>query len=165
MSEIKDKKGEIILGIDPGTHRIGYGAVRVTGNNFTLIKQGLIEKKKKGYSPEQLPDIYNQVSDLIKEINPDEMAVEKLFFSKNQTTAMAVSEARGVILLAGAQQSLKIREFTPNTIKQAVTGYGSADKKAVLKMVSTLLGLKDFKPVDDTSDAIAIAITAGLIKN
>ncbi|MCK9187256.1 MAG: crossover junction endodeoxyribonuclease RuvC [Candidatus Colwellbacteria bacterium] len=161
----KNKEGKVYLGIDPGTHRIGYGAVQMNGNKFILLKKGLIEKKKKGYSTDQLPVIYKQISELIKKIKPDEMAVEKLFFSKNQTTAMTVSEARGVILLAGAQQSLKIREFSPNTIKQAVTGYGSADKKAILKMVSILLGLKDFKPIDDTSDALAIAITAGLIKD
>jgi crossover junction endodeoxyribonuclease RuvC len=158
-------KPSIYLGIDPGTHRVGYGAIRADGGKFTLLEQGLIEKKEKGYAASQLPLVYEGVKGLIDRIKPDEVAVEKLFFSKNQTTAMAVAEARGVILLAAANAGIKIREFTPNTVKQSVSGYGSADKKAVLKMVSLILGLKDFRPIDDASDALAIAITAALISD
>jgi crossover junction endodeoxyribonuclease RuvC len=158
-----DDIGRIFLGIDPGTHRLGYGAVVFKRGKFGLIKQGVLEIKNKGYTPGQLIDIYDTVSSLIDEISPDEVAVEKLFFSKNQTTAMTVAEARGVILLAAAKKSIKISEFTPNTVKQSVSGYGSADKKSVLKMISIILGLKDFKPIDDASDALAIAITAALL--
>jgi len=158
-------KPSIYLGIDPGTHRVGYGAIRADGGKFTLLEQGLIEKKAKGDAASQLPLVDEGVKGLIDRIKPDEVAVEKLFFSKNQTTAMAVAEARGVILLAAANAGIKIREFTPNTVKQSVSGYGSADKKAVLKMVSLILGLKDFRPIDDASDALAIAITAALISD
>jgi len=157
-------KSRVYLGIDPGTHRVGYGAIKAEGGKFFLIEQGVIEKKEKGHAIDQLPLIYKAVSQLIERTTPDEMAVEKLFFSKNQTTAMAVAEARGVILLAAAERALKIREFAPNTVKQSLSGYGSADKKAVLKMVSLTLGLKDFHPIDDASDALAIAITAALVK-
>jgi len=155
----------IYLGIDPGTHRVGYGAVREEGGKLSLIEQGVIEKKEKGYSADQLSLIHQEVSSLINRLCPDELAVEKLFFSKNQKTAMTVAEARGVILLAATEKGIKLREFTPNTVKQALSGYGAADKKAVLKMVSIILGLKNFKPLDDASDALAIAITASLIKS
>lgn len=156
-------KTRIFLGIDPGTHRVGYGVIKAEGSKFTLIDQGVIEKKEKGYAADQLPFIHREIKSLITRTNPDVMAIEKLFFSKNQTTAMTVAEARGVILLAAAESSVKIKEFTPNTVKQSISGYGSADKKAVLKMVSLILGLKDFRPIDDASDALAIAITAALI--
>jgi crossover junction endodeoxyribonuclease RuvC len=151
------------LGIDPGTHRIGYGAVAFKEGKFSLLEQGIIEKKEKGYAAEQLLFIHEEMLALIKRLQPNVMAVEKLFFSKNQTTAMTVAEARGVILLAAAEASCPIREFSPNTVKQSISGYGSADKKAVLKMVALILGLKDFHPIDDASDALAIAITAALI--
>ncbi|MFA5052876.1 MAG: crossover junction endodeoxyribonuclease RuvC [Parcubacteria group bacterium] len=159
----KPNNPRVYLGIDPGTHRVGYGAIRAENGKFSLIEQGIIEKKEKGYAAGQLSFIYREILSLIKKLRPDEVAVEKLFFSKNQTTAMAVAEARGVILLAAAENSLPIREFTPNTVKQSVSGYGSADKKAVLKMITLILGLKDFRPIDDASDALAIAITAALI--
>ena len=156
-------KIRVFLGIDPGTHRVGYGAIKAEGSKFSLVEQGIIEKKEKGYAASQLPFIYKEMLSLIDRVKPDEIAVEKLFFSKNQLTAMTVAEARGVILLAAAEKKLKIKEFTPNTVKQALSGYGSADKKAVLKMVSLILRLKDLKPVDDASDALAIAITAALM--
>ena len=158
-------KSRIYLGIDPGTHRVGYGVIRAENGKFYLIKQGVIKTKENGSAIEQLPLIYKKISLLIKENSPDEVAVEKLFFSKNQKTAMAVAEARGVILLAAAEKSVKIREFMPNTVKQSISGYGFANKKAMLKMITMMLGLKNFKPIDDASDALAIAITAALIKD
>lgn len=154
---------KIYLGIDPGTHRIGYGAIQVNGNKFCLIKKGIILNTTKGYSAHQLPILYQLVSDLINEISPYMIGVEKLFFAKNQSTAMTVAEARGVILLAIAQKKIPIREFTPNTIKQSITGYGSADKKSILKMVSTILSFQEDDLIDDTSDALAIAITTALV--
>ncbi len=158
-------KSRIYLGIDPGTHRVGYGVIKVENGKFSLIEQGIIKTKQGGSSIEQLPLIYKKMSSLIKKNSPDEVAIEKLFFSKNQKTAMAVAEARGVILLAAAEKSIKIREFMPNTVKQSISGYGFADKKAMLKIVAMMLGLKNFKPLDDASDALAIAITAALIKD
>ena len=158
-------KSRVYLGIDPGTHRVGYGVIKVENGKFYLIDQGIIKTKEKSNSIEQLPLIYKKISSLIKKNSPDEVAIEKLFFSKNQKTAMAVAEARGVILLAAAEKSIKIREFMPNTVKQSISGYGFADKKAILKIVTMMLGLKNFKPVDDASDALAIAITAALIKD
>jgi crossover junction endodeoxyribonuclease RuvC len=158
----KETRNGAYLGIDPGTHRIGYGAVLKTNNKLTLIDQGVIEIKDKKYSPEHLCEIYNRISSIIDDINPKEAAVEKIFFSKNRKTAMSVAEARGVILLAIAKKGVKISEFSPNTVKQSISGYGSADKKAVLKMTKIILGIKDFDPIDDVSDALAIAITAAL---
>lgn len=154
---------KIYLGIDPGTHRIGYGAIQVNGSKFFLIKKGVITNKIKGYSSNQLPFLYQSIRDLIKETSPNIIAIEKLFFAKNQSTAMTVAEARGVILLAIAQKKIPIKEFTPNTIKQSITGYGSADKKSVLKMVSIILNFKENDLIDDASDALAIAMTAALI--
>ena len=158
-------KSRIYLGIDPGTHRVGYGVIRAENGKFYLIEQGVIKTKENGSAIEQLPLIYKKISLLIKKNSPDEVAVEKLFFSKNQKTAMAVAEARGVILLAAAEKSVRIREFMPNTVKQSISGYGFANKKAMLKMITMMLGLKNFKPIDDASDALAIAITAALIKD
>ena len=158
-------KSRVYLGIDPGTHRVGYGVIRAENGKFYLIEQGIIKTKENGSAIEQLPLIYKKISLLIKKNSPDEVAVEKLFFSKNQKTAMAVAEARGVILLAAVEKSVKIREFMPNTVKQSISGYGFANKKAMLKMITILLGLKNFKPIDDASDALAIAITAALIKD
>jgi len=158
-------KSRVYLGIDPGTHRVGYGVIRAENGKFYLIEQGIIKTKENGSAIEQLPLIYKKISLLIKKNSPDEVAVEKLFFSKNQKTAMAVAEARGVILLAAVEKSVKIREFMPNTVKQSISGYGFANKKAMLKMITMMLGLKNFKPIDDASDALAIAITAALIKD
>lgn len=155
----------VYLGIDPGTHRVGYGAVLRQKNRLTLVDQGVIEIKNKKYTPEHLRGIYEKISLIIENIRPKEVGIERIFFSKNQKTAMSVAEARGVILLAAAQKRAKIREFSPSTVKRSVSGYGSADKKAVLKMVNILLGLNNFKPFDDVSDALAIAITAALNKD
>ncbi len=157
-------KARIYLGIDPGTHRVGYGVIKEENNKFSLIEYGVIEQKENKYNFHYLPFIYKKIGLLIKKTKPDEVAIEKLFFAKNQKTAMSVAEARGVILLAAAEKLITIREFTPNIVKQSISGYGAADKKAIAKIVSFILGLKNFYPIDDASDALAIAITAALIK-
>jgi len=157
-----EKQEKIILGIDPGTNRIGYGVIKLTGRKTSYIASGLIEIKEK-YTPDQLKRIYDEIFLLIDKYSPDIAAIEKIFFSNNKKTAMTVAEARGVILLALMMKNAKIIEIAPNEVKQMVTGHGQADKKAVLKMVGLILGLSDFKPIDDTSDALAIAIAGSVM--
>ncbi|MBU6500444.1 MAG: crossover junction endodeoxyribonuclease RuvC [Patescibacteria group bacterium] len=147
----------IILGIDPGTRRIGYGLVEGTGNKTKFIEAGLLEVRS-NEDVAALKETKEQIEKLIKRFRPEAMAIEKLFFMKNQKTAMKVAEARGVAILAAAENGLKILEYSPNEVKAGVTGYGLADKKAVSKMVSLILGESDLKIIDDASDALAIAI-------
>ena len=144
----------IVLGIDPGSKRIGYGLIEKTGGKLKLIEADLL------VHPKNLLEIKNQVSFLIEKFSPESLAVEKVFFSKNQKTALEVSEARGVIILSALEKNLPIREFTPNEVKSAVAGYGLANKKAVAKMVRLTLNEPTLKVIDDVSDALAIAITA-----
>jgi len=144
----------IVLGIDPGSKRIGYGLIEKTGGKLKLIEANLL------VHPKNLLEIKNQVSFLIEKFSPESLAVEKVFFSKNQKTALEVSEARGVIILSALEKNLPIREFTPNEVKSAVAGYGLANKKAVAKMVRLTLNEPTLKVIDDVSDALAIAITA-----
>ena len=144
----------IVLGIDPGSKRIGYGLIEKTGGKLKLIEANLL------VHPKNLLEIKNQVSFLIEKFSPESLAVEKVFFSKNQKTALEVSEARGVIILSALEKNLPIREFTPNEVKSAVAGYGLASKKAVAKMVRLTLNEPTLKVIDDVSDALAIAITA-----
>ena len=151
----------IALGIDPGTRRIGYGIVRKEGNDVSFIAAGLLDIK----SADDISALYEtkkELDKLIKKYKPVRMGVEKLYFVKNQKTAVAVAQARGVILLSAREHGLPIKEYNPNEIKSGITGYGFADKKAVLKMVQLILGKHDLKVIDDASDALAIAIiTAG----
>lgn len=148
----------IILGIDPGTNRIGYGLLRLADNKIESIDYGCISlvSDKEGYA--HLDKLYQEINKLIKKFSVDVVAIEKLFFFKNNKTVMSVSEARGVIILAAAQNKLKIKEFTPLQVKQAVSGYGRAEKKQVQKMVRLILGLKKDPQPDDAADALAIAI-------
>jgi len=147
----------ITLGIDPGSRRIGYGVVTGDGPTVTFVTAGILtitstddisalEETKKG------------IDALIKKYRPDRMAIEKLFFAKNTKTALAVAQARGVILLATKERGVRIKEYTPNEVKLGVTGYGFADKKAVLKMVRLILNKQDLTVIDDASDALALAI-------
>ncbi|MDD5099137.1 MAG: crossover junction endodeoxyribonuclease RuvC [Candidatus Colwellbacteria bacterium] len=156
---MKSNKEKVILGIDPGTNRIGFGIIQAVGRKVNYVDSGLIEIKEK-YAPEQLKKIFDCLNEVIRRYSPDSAAVEKLFFAKNQKTAMNVSEARGCIMLTLALAGVPIVEISPNEVKSSVTGYGHADKAAVLKMVNLILGSKGFHPIDDTSDALAIAIAA-----
>ncbi len=150
----------LALGIDPGTATTGYGLVRENRDgSLTTIAHGVILTSKELSQPERLDLLYQQLNKIIVEFKPEICAVEKLFFQKNVKTAIDVGQARGVILLCLAQAGLSIGEYTPNEIKQAVAGYGSADKKQMQEMVRVLLNLESIPKPDDAADALAVAIT------
>ena len=150
----------LALGIDPGTATTGYGLVRLEPDGSLLaVNYGVITTPKNTPPAERLVILYNQLQDLLNEHDPDTAAVEKLFFQRNITTAIAVGQARGVMLLSLAQAGLEVFEYTPNEIKQAVAGYGSAGKRQVQEMVRVLLALDDIPRPDDAADALAVAIT------
>lgn len=148
-----------IIGIDPGTGILGFGVIEVSNNKAQLVDGGVIRTPVKEDDAVRLNTIFDELSDIIAATKPTEMAVEKLFFAQNVTTAMTVSQARGVVLLCGMQAGLKIAEYTPLQIKQAVTGYGRADKKQIQEMVRVILQLKTVPKPDDCADALAAAIT------
>ena len=148
-----------IIGIDPGTGILGFGIIEVTKGKPKLVDGGVIRTPVKEDDAVRLQTIFEELSDIIASTKPAEMAVEKLFFAQNVTTAMTVAQARGVVLLAGMQAGLKISEYTPLQIKQAITGYGRADKKQIQEMVRVILGLKTIPRPDDCADALACALT------
>lgn len=149
----------LVLGIDPGTATTGYGLVRQRqGGTLEQLAHGVILTPANMPMPERLAKLYTELQELILLHRPAEAAVEKLFFQKNVKTALSVGQARGVVLLALAQSGLSIGEYTPNEIKQAVTGYGSAGKSQVQEMVKMLLGLPERPKPDDAADALAVAI-------
>ena len=148
-----------IIGIDPGTGILGFGIIEIVKNKPVLVDGGVIRTPVKEDDAVRLQTIYDELTDIIAETNPDEMAVERLFFARNVTTAMTVAQARGVVLLTAMQAKLKIAEYTPMQIKQALTGYGKADKKQIQEMVRIQLNLKDIPKPDDCADALACAIT------
>lgn len=148
----------IAIGIDPGTALCGYGIVRATGDDYELVICGAISTPAKTPLAERLMKIYADLTALIREYQPDEAAIEKLFFARNITTALSVGHARGVAMLAVAQANLPFAEYTPNEIKQAVSGYGGADKQQMQQMVKMLLRLDEVPKPDDAADAVAIAI-------
>lgn len=151
----------IILGIDPGIAILGYGIVRYEGNKFTPLDYGAITTDSKVSMPERLGILYRGLDELIKAYNPDTLAVEELFFNKNVKTALTVGHARGVVLLAGYQQGLNTYEYTPLQVKQAVVGYGRAEKQQIQQMVKILLNLEKIPKPDDVADALAVAICHG----
>lgn len=152
-----------IIGIDPGTGIMGFGVIDVTKDKFTLVDAGVITTPAHTPHDERLEDIFDSLTEIIKTTKPEVMSVEKLFFTNNVTTAMTVAEARGVALLVGRKAKLPIAEYTPNQIKQTLTGYGKADKKQMQEMVRIQLGLKDIPKPDDCADALAAAITHSLM--
>jgi crossover junction endodeoxyribonuclease RuvC len=142
----------IILGIDPGTTRIGFGIIKKENNKLECLEYGLLR------SPVTILGVMNHITDLVKTHKPDFASVEKLFFFKNQKTIISVSEMRGVIMAALASNNVPVKEFTPLQVKQAVSGYGRAGKDQVQQMVRLILSVKeDIKP-DDAADGLAIAI-------
>jgi crossover junction endodeoxyribonuclease RuvC len=147
-----------ILGIDPGTGILGFGVVDVERGNTTFVDAGVIRTPVNQEDSDRLFTIYHDLEEIIEEHKPDIMAVEKLFFIRNVTTAMSVSQARGVVLLLGKQKKLQLYEYTPLQIKQAVTGYGKADKKQIQEMVKIILKLPQIPKPDDAADALAAAI-------
>jgi len=147
----------IVIGIDPGTARIGYGAIKKEYGKISFLDAGILKIEK---SRPALLQIKNELDSLLRKWKPDIMGVEKVYFSKNQKTALSVAEARGVILLAGFEAGVEIKECSPNEVKSGLTGYGHADKRGVAKMVNLALGTPNLKIIDDASDALAIAIFA-----
>lgn len=148
-----------ILGIDPGTGILGFGVIEMDRGQAKLVDAGVIRTPVKEDDAVRLETIFDELTDIIASTTPDIMAVEKLFFAQNVTTAMTVAQARGVVLLAGKQAGLSIFEYTPLQIKQALTGYGRAEKKQIQEMVRVILKLKDVPKPDDCADALAAAIT------
>ena len=148
----------IILGIDPGTAALGYGVVEQTGGRLRAVDHGCLVTSPDSTMPERLLAIHALVSDLIELHEPGVVAVERLFFSRNAQTAIAVGQARGVILLAAAQHGRPVREATPSEVKSAVAGYGAADKGQVARMVQLVCGMTSLPTPDDAADALAVAI-------
>ena len=148
----------IILGIDPGLATVGYGVIEYKNGAFRTIAFGAILTPAHTSIESRLLTIYNDLDEIIKKYKPDDVAIEELFFNNNSTTAIAVAEARGVILLCAHKNGVSVNEYTPLQVKQSVVGYGRAEKKQVITMVTMLLGLKEPPKPDDTADALAIAI-------
>jgi crossover junction endodeoxyribonuclease RuvC len=150
----------LVLGIDPGTATTGYGLVRDRPDgSLESVAYGILQTPAGVPAHQRLALLFHQLNDLLLLHRPDACAVEKLFFQRNISTAIAVGQARGVVLLAIAEAGLDAAEYTPNEVKQAVTGYGSAQKRQVQEMVRTLLLLPELPKPDDAADALAIAIT------
>lgn len=149
-----------ILGIDPGTATTGFGAIETDREKLKMLGAGVIKTPPEHTLPERLKTIHEEVAELIAEFKPELVSVELLFFANNVTTAFAVGQARGVVLLAAAEAGLRLVEFTPLQVKQAVTGYGKADKRQVQEMVQRLLKLDALPKPDDAADALAVAIAA-----
>ena len=149
----------IILGIDPGLATLGYGVIEVENDKRRLIQFGTLTTPAGQPMPQRLRAIFQGMNQLMDIYQPDDVAFEELFFSKNITTGMAVSAARGVALVAVVERTDNLYEYTPMQIKQAVTGYGGADKHQVQQMVKMLLNMKDIARPDDAADALAVALT------
>lgn len=151
----------IILGIDPGIAIVGWGVLEYSASKFKVLGYGSIQTPSTMSTEDRLCVVYCQLKDIIQKYKPEHMAIEELFWNTNQKTGIRVSEARGVILLCGRMLGLEIHEYTPLQVKQAVVGYGRAEKKQVISMVTLLLGLPKPPKPDDTADALAIAICHG----
>ncbi len=147
-----------ILGIDPGTGIVGFGVIDAHGQKKTLVDAGVIRTRPDQPLDERLIEIHEEISSIIKETKSEVMVIEKLFFARNVTTAISVSHARGVIILAGKQANMPIIELTPLEIKQSLTGYGRATKNQIQQMVQTMLHLSDLPKPDDCADALAAAL-------
>ena len=152
------RSGLIILGIDPGYAIVGWGVIEYSGSKFRTLGYGSIQTPAGLPIVDRLEMIYRGMNEIIEKYKPDGMAVEELFFNTNTTTAIAVAEARGIILLSARLCGVEIGEYTPLQVKQAVVGYGRAEKKQVISMVTSLLGLKEPPKPDDTADALAVAV-------
>lgn len=148
-----------ILGIDPGIGRLGWGVVEIQGSKLIAQNFGCIETKANSKAEERLLIIDREIGRIIKANKPDALSIEDLFFGANSKTAFSVGQARGVVLLAAARTKLPVFIYTPLEVKMALTGYGRAEKSQVAQMVKVILGLKVLPKLDDTTDALAIAIT------
>ena len=150
-----------ILGIDPGYAILGYGVLDKIGNKFVTVAYGSITTDSKMEMPERLVALYDGLTGIIQTYKPDEASIEELFFNNNAKTAFAVGQARGVILLSAVQHKIPIYEYTPLQVKQALTGYGRADKNQIQQMTKSMLGLFEIPKPDDVADALAIAVCHG----
>lgn len=148
-----------ILGIDPGIGRCGWGVIDVRGAKHEALKFGCIETASNLEIPERLVIIHSEIVKIIKTYSPDALAIEELFFNTNAKTAFVVGQARGVILLAAAQNNIPVSIYTPLQVKIALTGYGRAEKNQIGKMVKVLLELLEIPRPDDTADALAVSLT------
>ncbi len=148
----------VILGIDPGLAIVGWGVLEYSGNRFRTVAYGAIRTPAGMETPKRLLSIHRDMEDLIKKYRPEHMAIEELFFNTNITTGIRVAEARGVILAVAENLGVNIAEYTPLQVKQAVVGYGRAEKRQVIEMVTRILALPEPPKPDDTADALAIAI-------
>jgi crossover junction endodeoxyribonuclease RuvC len=148
----------LVIGVDPGLATTGYGLVRETEGGLQAVAYGVVTTLSKIPLPQRLQELYRQLSDLLDRHQPDEGAIEELFFSRNVRTAMSVGQARGVALLALANANVPVTDYTPLTIKQAVSGFGGADKIQMQTTVKMLLQLESLPHPDDAADALAVAI-------
>jgi len=149
----------IILGVDPGLSFTGWGLVKSAGpDSLSMISYGCIKTKPNQPITERLKIIYQTITELIKEYHPVEMAIEELFFLKEARTVASVGQARGAVLVAAAVENLPVYEYNPRHVKMSLTGYGSADKSQMQKMVKTILRLTEIPKPDDSADALAIAM-------
>jgi crossover junction endodeoxyribonuclease RuvC len=147
-----------VLGIDPGIAIVGFGFIDKMGHKLVPVQYGSIQTEAHTDTSERLMIIYDAIGQLIDKYKPDAVAIEKLFFNRNVTTALTVGQARGVLMLAAVQKGLPIAEYTPLQVKQAIVGYGKAEKKQVQEMVRMFLHLQAVPKPDDVADALAIAI-------
>ena len=150
-----------ILGIDPGYAIVGYGVLDYDRNKFSVVNYGAITTEAGKPFDSRLKEIYDDMCSLLDMAKPDCMSIERLYFTNNKTTGIDVAQARGVIMLAAAQRGIEIYEYTPLQVKQAVVGYGRAEKHQVQEMVRNILNLKEVPKPDDTADAVALAICHG----
>ncbi len=148
-----------IIGIDPGIGRLGWGVVEIESQKQKALAFGCIETPPKLSEEKRIEQIYRELMTIFTEYTPKALAIEELFFSKNVTTAFSVGQARGVALLVAAQHKVTIAQYNPGEVKIAVTGYGKAEKKQIGQMVKIILKLKEIPRLDDTTDALAIALT------
>ncbi|KCZ73526.1 Holliday junction endonuclease RuvC [Candidatus Methanoperedens nitroreducens] len=148
----------IVIGIDPGLATVGFGIIRIEESSIIPVSYGCISTSAEKQTPQRLLEIYKQINSLFKKYAPGAVAIEKLFFTKNVTNAMSVSEAMGVILLAAQQKNISVFEYTPNQIKQAITGSGRANKKQMQEMIKRLLKLNELPQPDDAADGLSIAL-------
>ena len=151
-----------ILGIDPGLATMGYGVIEAEGQKRKVVQFGTINTRAGSPTPQRLRSIFQGVNQLLDIYAPDDVAFEELFFSKNVTTGIAVAQARGAALAAVAARTDNVYEYTPMQIKQAITGYGGADKGQMQRMVKALLGMQEIARPDDAADALAVALTHAL---
>ncbi len=148
----------VILGIDPGVATIGFGAIEAEGSNVKLMRYGVISTPAHAPLSKRLAQIYKDAMELIASLKPDAISIEELFFNTNITTGIAVSHGRGVLVLAGENSGVPMFEYTPLQVKQAVTGYGRAEKRQVMDMTRRLLNMDKIPRPDDAADALALAL-------